>query len=395
MSQGVTYPFGFQASGIYCGIKKKKRDLALLVSEKEAATAALFTTNVIKSDSLRFCKKQLEKSKYSRALVVISGIANCCVGKKGLEDAKTIVRHLARELSVPYQSCLIGTTGIIGTSLPVSRVLDHLPTLKKKLSRDGGQFFAEGITTTDTRTKQAQSKVKLKGGTVRIGGCAKGSGMIAPHMATMFAFFTTDAKISPDTLHALLKKACERSFHAITVDGDQSPADMVIAFANGASGVRLSSEDLRHFEKALKATAEDLALQIVKDGEGANKLVRITVRKAISEKKAKTIAMAVARSLLVKTALFGEDPNWGRVLTAAGASGASFDPRKLKLSINGKLLYCRGGPTSYGIKPPSSLLKPETVDIELDLGEKRHKSFTVYTCDLSYRYVQINAEYHT
>lgn len=396
LKQGVTTPRGFFAAGLHAGVKKKAKDCALLFTPSPAACAALFTDNRIQGESLLVTKKHLQASSYAQALLVISGVANCCVGTQGREDAEELASKTARALDISRTSCLIGTTGIIGVPLPKKVLLASLPKLVARLHRGGGGAFAESILTTDTRPKIAQTSLRLSGGSVRMGGCAKGAGMIAPHLATMFAFLTTDVKLTPQLLRQMLRRAAAESFQRITVDGDRSPADMVLAFANGAAQVELSGKrEEELFQQALTEMCRDLALQIVRDGEGATKLVTITVSGARSQAAALQVARCIANSLLVKTALFGQDPNWGRVLTAAGSAGVAFSPQRTVLSINGRVFYERGEPAAVSAKRASKILKKDTVAIQLDLGRKNGGRATVYTCDLSYDYVRINAEYHT
>lgn len=392
---GICYPKGFSACGLYAGIKKKRSDLGLLVCDVPASLAALFTTNRIKGETLEMTVAQFRRTKKLRALLVVSGISNCLSGPQGRRDAERLRAAVAHCLDLPAQETFLGTTGVIGARLPAEKIEEALPRAARRLSRQGGEAFARAIMTTDRVPKEATRSVGVAKRRVRLGGCAKGAGMIAPSMATMFAFVTTDLQILPEELQGMLRAAVDRSFHQICVDNDQSPADMVMAMASGKSGVRLQSRKERlSFQEALTSLCRELAEKIVSDAEGATKQIFISVAGAASGDDARRIARCVAHSFLVKTAFFGEDPNWGRILTSAGSCGARIEKNRVSLRINGRTMFERGAPTRSGLKPPQGLLSGKRARIEMTLGLGKG-SAEMLTSDLSYDYVRINAEYHT
>lgn len=392
---GICYPRGFRACGLYAGIKQKRSDLALLVCAPPASLAALFTTNRIKGETLEMTMAQFRQTQRLRALLILSGVSNCLSGPQGRRDAERLRATASRLLDLPAQETFLGTTGVIGARLPVRKIEAALPRAAQRLSREGGGAFARAVMTTDTVPKEATRSVVVAGRRVRLGGCAKGAGMIAPSMATMFAFVTTDLAVPPAELQRLLRAAADQSFHQICVDNDQSPADMVMAMASGESGARLRRRDDRlAFQRALTSLCRELAEKIVSDGEGATKQVLISVTQAASGEDARRIARCVAHSFLVKTAIFGEDPNWGRILTSAGSCGARIEKDRVSLKINGRTMFEREAPTRSGLKPPDRLLAGRKVRIEMALGLGKGAA-EMLTSDLSYDYVRINAEYHT
>ncbi len=374
---GITAPQGFLANGIACGIKRSgKTDLGLIASTASAMTAAVFTKNSIKAAPLVVSMKHAARGR-GRAVLVNSGNANCYTGVLGLKHAKNSTRLVAKLLGINSEDVLVTSTGIIGKQLPYHKIVDAASALVKGLSPSGGGKFARAIMTTDLKVKEIAVQIKLGHKTVTVGACAKGSGMIEPNMATMLGFVTTDADISLGMLKTALRRATEKSFNSITVDGCMSTNDMVTLQANGLAGnkrITAANADFKKFYEALEFVCVDLAKKIVIDGEGATKFLTIHVTGAAGEPQAKEIAKAVANSPLVKTAAFGSNPNWGRVGAAVGSLGIKgIDERNMKISF-------------------SPFDKKEIViNVALDLGKYEA---TVYTCDLSYEYVRINGEYN-
>ena len=393
---GVTAPKGFRAAGIRCGIKEKGLDLAILASDQAAAAAAMFTTNAVKAAPVLLSQER-SAAGLARAVIVNSGNANACTGSGGLDDADRMTQLVAAALGCARDEVLVASTGIIGRRLPMEIIEPGITEAVACLSRDGGVAASEAIMTTDTRPKRIAIEVELGGAQVRIGGMCKGVGMLAPHLATMLAFITTDASIGPEMLGMALKRSAEVSFNCVTVDGDMSTNDTVFALANGAAGNTLIDSpgpDLEAFQAALDTVTIYLARELARDGEGATKLVEIRVNGAATDEDARKAAMAIANSPLVKTAIFGQDPNWGRVLAAAGKSGARMDPDKTDLYFGTVKIFESGEPTSVAAEEARRpMLADELViTIELHIGEASAK---VWTCDFSYDYVKINAEYHT
>lgn len=393
---GVTAARGFRAAGVRCGVKTSGLDLAIICSDRDCSAAGLFTTNAFKAASVILNRERLASGR-ARAIVANSGNANACTGERGLKDAERICRRAGELLGISADLVLNASTGVIGVPLPMQKIECGIEEAVNSLSESGGKAAAAAIMTTDTRPKLSAYEIELDGRQVRIGGICKGAGMICPNMATMLCFITTDAHIGPDVLKKSLASAVERSFNSLTVDGDMSTNDSVIVLANGAAGcgpMREGSSQHELFEQALNQVCLDLAKAIARDGEGATKYVEVQVTGAATYDDAKAAAMAVANSPLVKTAVFGEDPNWGRVLCAVGRSGARIVPERTSLFFGDVEIVSRGEPT--GIDPETArrpMLEPELV-ITVDLGVGAAGA-TAFTCDLSYDYVRINAEYHT
>ena len=390
---------GFTTAGISCGIKTdKQKDLALIFSKEPAIAAGVFTTNKVISPTITWCQKMLGGSKKIRAIVVNSGNANTCNGRRGMEDCKTVVSRLSQELSISPKEILIASTGIIGVPLPSGKILKALPTLSNTLSSTGWIHSAEAIMTTDLVAKFKLLNFKIGKHKISLGGIAKGSGMIHPNMATMLAFIASDVAIGKKVLNRALKEANDQTFNRITVDGDTSPNDMALIFANGKArnpSIQADSSAYRTFVSKLTELCLDLAHKIVLDGEGATKFVTIRVQDAKTKTDAHRIAQSVATSSLVKTALFGQDPNWGRIIAAVGYAGVPVNLDKVKISLNSSLLFKDGAPARVASK--SALRKKMTsknIVIVIELNSGRY-SEVVYTCDLSYDYVRINAEYTT
>ncbi|MFA5259780.1 MAG: bifunctional glutamate N-acetyltransferase/amino-acid acetyltransferase ArgJ [Candidatus Omnitrophota bacterium] len=372
---GVTRPQGFKANGLNCGIKRSgKPDLTLIASETPCTAAGIYTRNSIIAAPLTVTKNHLRNSK-AQAIIINSGNANCFTGHFGYVFAQQMAEFAAKKLGLLNTDVLVASTGIIGKPLPIKRILPAIPVLVDGLSMKNGTLAARGILTTDTFTKEIAVSVPIGGKTVTLGACAKGSGMIEPNMATMLAFITTDAAIKPQGLKSALKNAADISFNSITVDGCMSTNDMCLILANGLAGNRPISaggQDYQIFSKALNHVCLELAKMIVKDGEGATKFIEITVNGARNDQMAKTAAMKIANSNLVKTAAFGSNPNWGRVAAAVGSLSIPVTEQNLKIKF--------------------SSFKKKDIRISVDLQLGKH-SATVYTSDLSYEYVRINGDY--
>ncbi len=394
---GITAPLGFTACGVEAGIKRKNRkDMALLASELPASVAGVFTTNRVQAAPVLLCKRHLAGG-IARAILVNSGNANACTGRKGAADALEMARMTADLLRVDIDSVFVCSTGTIGVPMPMQTVRRGARLAVASLSRQGGPDAAAAIMTTDTRPKQAVRRLKIDGRVVTVAGMAKGSGMISPKMATMLAFLTTDAKVAPKQLQECLSSSVRLSFNSITVDGDQSTNDTVLFMANGASGGKALGP--RHpawkfFCAAVNDVCMELAMMIVRDGEGATKFVSVTVKGAASEAAAEKVARAVACSPLVKTSWCGADPNWGRVICAVGYSGAEFEPGRIDIALNGKPMVKRGQSAGVPEQVLRKIMSAAGFTLEINLHGGR-SAFTIHTCDLSDEYIKINASYMT
>ncbi|HXX23968.1 MAG TPA: bifunctional glutamate N-acetyltransferase/amino-acid acetyltransferase ArgJ [Terriglobia bacterium] len=391
---------GFRGAAVAAGIKKRhgELDLALLVCDAPAATSAgLFTTNLAAAAPVLFSRQNLAESHgHCRALVVNSGSANACTGREGLHAAREIVRTAAKLLNLQPAQVLIASTGVIGVALEPGLVTSQLPALVERLSIENASAVAHAIMTTDTFPKSCVLRSEVGGKSVYLAGVAKGAGMIHPRVATMLSFLTTDALIGPRTLQNLLRAAVDVSFNRITVDGDTSTNDTVLAWASGlaAIGVRPGDTSWAWFLEGLTEVCQSLAKMIARDGEGAKKLIIVEVRGARRPSDADRVARAIANSPLVKTAIGGSDPNWGRILCAAGYSGALFDPSKVDIHIN-DLLVCREG-VDAGFDEASARkeLEGKEVILRLDLHQGS-ASVHIWTCDLTHDYITINASHRT
>ncbi len=394
---GILAPRGFKAAGVRCGLKKiaGRNDLALIVSETKASAAGVFTTNVVKAACV-LCNQKNIKSGVARAIVANAGNANACNGKRGLRDARKMIGLAAKHIGVLPKHVLNASTGVIGQPLPIEKVAQGIKLAAAALHGGNGDDVAQAIMTTDTFAKQIAVEIAIGGKAVRLGAVAKGAGMIEPNMATMLSFITSDAAISAAVLRRLLRDAVKTTFNAITVDGDTSTNDMCLILANGLAGnkpiTNASSADAGKFRNALHAVCLFLAKEIARDGEGATKLVEITVKNISDPQKA---AKTIANSPLVKTALYGNDPNWGRIIAAAGRSGLAFDPSKIDISLAGVSVCKKGVGVKFDAAALSEKMKAKKVEIAVDFHQKAKKSATVWTCDFSYDYVKINADYHT
>ena len=400
--RGVTAPQGFEAAASACGLKPSGApDLALVVSQHECTGAGVFTRNQLPAAPVILDRETLQQnSERLRGVVVNSGVANACTGPAGVEAAHEMQNLAAASINCNPNQVLVLSTGVIGIQLDLTKLELGISQSAAGLSADKGMAAAKAIMTTDTYPKELAVSVELPGGTVTIGAMAKGSGMIHPDMATMLAVLTTDAKVAPPVLQGLLGDAVERSFNRISVDGDTSTNDSVVLLANGASGVELEDEiAVARFAEGLELVCRTLAQEIVRDGEGASKFVTLSVVGAADEATALKVAKTIATSPLVKTALAGEDPNWGRVLAAAGRAGIELDPSRLSLWIGSAseddLQLVQAGEAS-GWDPASaaSILADPEISMRLDLGLGQ-ASATVWTCDLTHDYISINANYRT
>ncbi len=391
---GVTAPQGYLASGVSAGIKKKGLDLAVVFSSQPASAAGVFTLNRVQAAPVLLSKENLKSSRGRvRAILVNSGCANACTGEQGIKDALIGTRCLASHLKVDPAQILVASTGVIGSFLPVPRVLKGISAAVSALNSRGGSAAVRAIMTTDTREKTVAVEGRIAGKTVRIGGMAKGSGMIHPNMATMLAFITTDAQVPPRELGKLLRRAVDRTFNCVTVDGDTSTNDTVFALANGVSSFTVAdSRSSSFFERGLDLVCEELAKSIARDGEGATKFVEILVRGATKFDAARKVAKTIANSPLVKTALYGEELNWGRILCAVGYSGIPFDQERIILSLNGIPIFRNGAPVHSTRARAEKAMKVHDLLIEVDLADGR-ASVRVWTCDFSHKYVDINASY--
>lgn len=389
-------PLGYQYGSTYARIRKvKKDDLALIVSDTPAAAAAVFTSNLVKAAPVVLAQKHLKASRGKvKAILINAGNANCAT-RTGDEVARTTCEAAAQALGVDPTLILPTSTGVIGVELDATKITKALPALVKKLAADKFQQVAEAIMTTDLVPKTASAEVALSAGTVHIAGMTKGSGMIQPLMATTLGFLMTDAAIPAARLRPLLKHAADASFNRMSVDGDTSTNDTLALLANGASGIKLTGKDEAVFLDALTYVAQELASQIARDGEGAQKLVTIQVLGARSDDEAARIARAIANSPLVKTAIAGSDPNWGRILSAAGNSGVVFDPRQVDIGMQG-MLVCEGGLAAhFSEKELKKRLDAKDCSIEFHIGGKGKGRARFWTCDFTEGYIRINASYRT
>jgi glutamate N-acetyltransferase/amino-acid N-acetyltransferase len=393
-SRGVAAAMGFMAAGVECGVRGERgKDLGLLFSGLPCETAAVFTRNALKGAPLAVTREAVEAGGV-RAVVVNSGIANAATGLGGIEDARAMQELAARELGIEAVEVAVASTGVIGARLPMDRISAGVKAAAGGLGGDG---FAGAILTTDTREKEAVARVEIGGKTVTVGGTAKGSGMIHPNMGTMLAFLTTDAAVEKECLGETLRMVTDRTFNRVTVDGDTSPSDMALLMANGAAGnepLGLDSPDYPAFAGAVESVARELAKEISRDGEGATRLVEVVVEGAAGEREATALAKSIVGSNLVKAAVFGEDANWGRVITAMGYSGVAFDPEGVDLWFGPVKVFSRGEPVPHEEAEANATLAGDEVKITARLGEG-DASAVAWGCDLSYEYVRINGSYRT
>ena len=398
---GVCAAKGFKANGIHCGIRKNrsKRDLALIFCEKQCSAAAVYTTNLVKGAPLTVTKKHLENGK-AQAVICNSGNANTC-NADGIEIAEKMSDLLAERLGITANDVVVASTGVIGQPLDIKPIADGIEPLAGGLSENGGEFAAEAIMTTDTVKKEVAVEFELSGKTCRIGGIAKGSGMIHPNMATMLVFITTDASISPEMLRKALSGDIADTFNMISIDGDTSTNDMVTVLASGMAEnteITEQNDDFKIFMKALNTVTVALCRMIAGDGEGATKLLECEVGGAKDKQTAKTVAKSVICSSLLKAAMFGADANWGRVLCAIGYSGADVDVDKIDVAFKskaGQIEVCKNGSgVDFSEDMAKKILSEKEIEILVYLNSGEQKS-TAWGCDLTYDYVKINGDYRT
>ena len=396
-TQGVTYAKGFKAAGVKAGIKKSGNlDVAVIYTETPAAIAGTFTQNKVAAAPV-YVSKETVATGSARAIVANAGCANACTGKQGMDDAYKTREIAAKELGINADDVIVGSTGVIGVTLPMDKLEKGIKDAVADLSETGSINAANAIITTDTHCKTMTVKFDIGDAEVHMGAIAKGSGMIRPNMATMLCYITTDLDIEQSLLQKALSTCVEKSFNMISVDGDMSTNDTVVVLANGLAGNKKITEENADYDifcSNLMALCVELAKEIAADGEGASKFLTINAKGAKSFADAKTVGMAVANSPLVKTAFFGEDPNWGRVICAVGYSGADMVPEKTVVKFGGITIFDCGVGAQYDSEALVKVMRENdiVIDIELNLGDS---DATVWTCDLSYEYVKINGEYHT
>ena len=404
---GVTAPKGYKAAGIKAGLKASGApDLALILSDTEAIAAGLFTTTQVRAACVDYCRQLLQEDSSMRAILCNAGQANAATGERGWQDAIESAELLAEELSISPQEILLASTGVIGQRIKMEQLRSRIPQLVNALAADGGKDAAQAIITTDLVTKEIALETTIEDRPVRIGGIAKGSGMIHPNMATMLSFITCDAVVASHLWQEMLKRAVDKSFNQITVDGDTSTNDTVIALANGqsrTSAITTMGENARKLEAMLTEVCQYLAKAIARDGEGATCLIEVRVSGALDDKSASSVAKTIAGSSLVKSAIFGRDPNWGRIAAAAGRAGVKFHQDELDIKLGDMTLIENGQPLQFDRASASNYLKSaaegeylksDTVLIDVRIGTGSGKS-VAWGCDLTYKYVEINAEYTT
>ncbi len=389
-------PAGFRYASTYAGIRKvQKDDLALIVSDAPASAAGVFTQNRVAAAPVRLCQAHLKESGgVARAILINAGNANCAT-RTGAKVALASAKAAAKSQKIPVSQVLVASTGVIGVELDVKRITGALPAVSAGLSPEKFEAVSQAIMTTDTRPKTASAELSASGGVIRIAGMTKGAGMIMPMMATTLGFVMTDAGIAPNRLRAMLREANEESFSRLSVDGDTSTNDTLLVLANGASGIKLASKDSDVFLGMLTKLLQDLAQQIARDGEGATKLVTISVEGTKTRDEAARIARGIANSPLVKTAIAGSDPNWGRIICAAGNSGVAFDPAQVDIFMQG-MRVCRGGLAApFSEDKLKAKLDEKDVSIEFIIKGGGEGQTRFWTCDFTEDYIKINASYRT
>jgi len=392
----VTLPKGYKAGGMHCGIKRKRLDLGYIVSKVPATAAGVYTTNIFQAAPLLVTQESIAKENKVQAIIVNSGNANACTGEQGLLDAFAMQKSFANELGLQDHLVAVTSTGVIGELLPMDKVLTGIKQILNQENQDEN-YFKKAILTTDTCVKHTGVQFKIDGKTVSIGGASKGSGMIHPNMATMLGFVTTDANVAQADLLAALRDVTNQTFNMITVDGDTSTNDMVLVMANGlAENAQLTKDhpEWQLFKQGLKIVCESLAKKIARDGEGATKLVEVQVNGGYSQNAASAVGKAIISSNLVKTAIYGTDPNWGRIVTAIGYSGVPVEPNAVKVAIGPFTVFENGLPSHFVEEEVKEYLESEIVKLSVELNQGEY-SATAYGCDLTYDYVKINASYRT
>jgi glutamate N-acetyltransferase / amino-acid N-acetyltransferase len=392
----ITSVQGIKAAGVFCGLKKQKKDLALIYSDTPANAGGTFTLNKVKAAPLLISKDIISKDQKVRAVLINSGNANACTGEQGFNNATETQEFCANHFRVNIEEVLVASTGVIGVQLNIDKIKEGIANIRLSESNSAGHDAAEAILTTDTFPKSFACKIQLKKGEVRIGGICKGSGMIMPNMATMLAFIATDAEIPKHLVQKLIKEAVNKSFNRISVDGDTSTNDMVVLMANGFSKISIDEEndDFQIFKFALTDLCKKMAMSIIKDGEGATKFISVKVISAKSETDADSVAKAVVNSPLVKTALYGADANWGRILSAVGNSGINFSPEKVMIKIGELPLLNPSYISNFDESVAKEILLQNEIDITIELNDGE-ASTNWWTCDFSEQYVKINANYRT
>ncbi len=396
-NRGITAAKGYQTSGVVGGLKKGKKDIAVIYTEKEAAAAGVFTNNLVQAAPVYLCKAHLENP--VRALVVNSGNANACTGEQGRLDAQEMAAKTAAALKIDLGEVMVSSTGVIGVPLPMDKINSGIAEAVSTLGRgpDFDSAAAEAIMTTDTTIKQVAYRCSLPGGEFHIAGMAKGSGMICPNMATMLAFLVTDAKIDRSLLQDLFSDAADKSFNAITVDGDTSTNDTALVFANGAAeGIDITADSvaLHLFKEMLVDVCKDLALRVVGDGEGLTKVITLKIRGAADEKGAGVMARSVLNSPLVKTAFYGEDANWGRILAALGYAGVDFKPDLVDIFIGPYQVAASGGAVPFCEEDMKKVLQKREINVLIDL-KYGAAEVTAWGTDMSHEYISINSDYRS
>ena len=396
----ITSCRGFQAAGMHAGVKSDSsiKDLSLVHSTSPATAAAVYTTNRVQAAPIWINREHIQDG-VARSVILNSGNANACTGETGLENARRMCAATAAALGLAHSDVLVCSTGLIGAQLPIEKIEAGIPQLASSLADDGGRDAALGIMTTDTYPKHCAVEVPLAAGTVTVGAIAKGAAMIAPNMATMLALVTTDARVPSADLQSMLSRGITRTFNCITVDGDMSTNDTVIAMANGAAldegtEITAGSADGDKLGAAIEAVCREMARAIAHDAEGSTKLITIHVHGARVESEARQVGLSVANSNLVKTAVFGCDPNWGRILCAVGYSGVDLDPDQVTVQLCGTTIYADGAGVDFDAAALSTAMQAEDIPIDIDLASGPATA-EIFTCDLTYDYVRLNAEYTT
>jgi len=384
----------FYASSSHCGIRKWKDDICLIYTPKKSTASAVFTTNKFKAAPVRIDQDQLKRSRDIRAVLINSGISNACTGKMGLKNANATIESVSKELNIKKHNVLVSSTGRIGKQLPMEKIKSGIKTCAKRLSLEGGKYAARAILTIDKNPKEIAVRIKQPAQGITIGGIAKGSVMIEPDMATTLAFITTNAKVSARVLDKMVREAVLRTFNCLTTDGCQSTNDMIVVLANGQSGIDISNDkDMQEsFHNALYYVLDCLAKKVAEDAEGATKVIQIRVVNAKTKDIARNIGKKVANSLLFKTAMYGQDLNWGRIAAAIGSDGSEIDQNKVDLYFGDELIMEKGMGKDFDDEKTSSMMKEGFLKFRIDMNSGKYNA-RVLTNDITYDYIKINAEY--
>ncbi len=393
---GIASPLGYTAAGVACGIKKTgKKDMAFIVTDEIAMASGVFTKNSLAAAPVEISRENLDDNK-AKAIIINSGNANSCTGKEGRLNALKMCEEVSKRIKSDPKDILVSSTGMIGIPLPMNKIKSGIEKVVAAASKKGGNDAAQAIMTTDTHIKEIAIEMKIDGKAIRVGGMAKGSGMISPNMATMISVITTDAAMGPITMKEMLRDAVDESFNSITIDGDMSTNDSVFFMANGKTNIQINQDDPAHigFKCGLKYVLNNLAKLIIKDGEGATKSITIHVKGAKTVEQARKMGFAIANSTLVKCAFFGEDLNWGRIMAAIGATKLPIDINRLDLSMAGEMVFSKGRGISYCAETVKDILQKKDVTVNLDLHQGKGEA-KIMTTDLSDKYIHINADYRT